>query len=239
MIGMKLPYRKRVREDAEKPFWISFADLMTALMVLFLVSVSVALFTVTQKTGEAEVKRQQRELEIQQVMDNLTGVTKKYPGIGVHGHSIDFGSRATFATNRSQLNNEQAATLRAFVPEVLNVARGAMGQKWLKRIVVEGFADQRGSYMHNLDLSLQRSERVLCVLLAPPKLVPDALSEADRLMTRELFLVGGSSFNALKSSLEESRRIELKLEFLEIGESRDKPREASLDDADCPLDTHD
>ena len=53
---------------------------------------------------------------------------------------------------------------------------------------------------------------------------------------RELFLVGGSSFNALKASLEESRRIELKLEFLEIGEKRLTPREAPLDDAPCPLD---
>ena len=31
------------KEEGERPFWISFADLMTALMVLFLVSLSVAL----------------------------------------------------------------------------------------------------------------------------------------------------------------------------------------------------
>lgn len=32
----------RGREEGEKPFWISFADLMTALMVLFLLVMSVA-----------------------------------------------------------------------------------------------------------------------------------------------------------------------------------------------------
>ena len=33
--------RRAPRDEAEKPFWISFADLMTALMVLFLVVMGV------------------------------------------------------------------------------------------------------------------------------------------------------------------------------------------------------
>ena len=37
MLGLKLPTAKRARDDGEKPFWISFSDLMSALMVLFLV----------------------------------------------------------------------------------------------------------------------------------------------------------------------------------------------------------
>lgn len=236
MIGLKLPSRRRARDEAEKPFWISFADLMTALMVLFLVSVTVALFAVTQKPDEEAKKQKQRNDEIQQLLNRIVEAAKEYPGIAVRGHSIDFGSQASFETNKSALTAGQAATLRVFVPRVLSVVRDPLGQKWFKRIVVEGFADQRGSYIHNLNLSLQRSERVLCVLLAAPKDAPDALSDADRLQVRELFLVGGSSFNALKASLEESRRIELKLEFLDLGDSRQIPRDAPLDDAPCPLD---
>jgi len=45
------------REDAEKPFWISFADLMTALMVLFLVAMAVALLVVTN--GVSQIKAQE------------------------------------------------------------------------------------------------------------------------------------------------------------------------------------
>ena len=236
MIGLKLPSRKRARDEAEKPFWISFADLMTALMVLFLVSVTVALFAVTQKPDEVAKQQAQRERDIQALLSQIAEAAKAYPGIVVRGHSIDFGSRANFESGSSALSAEQATTLRAFVPKVLSVVRDPLGQKWLKRIVVEGFADQRGTYIYNLNLSLQRSERVLCVLLASPKSASNALTDADRLQTRELFLVGGSSFNALKASLEESRRIELKLEFLELGENRLAPRDAPLDDASCPLD---
>ncbi|MEK6750352.1 MAG: flagellar motor protein MotB [Pseudomonadota bacterium] len=236
MIGLKLPVRKRARDEGEKPFWISFADLMTALMVLFLVSVTVALFAVTQKPDEVAKQQMQRERDIQDLLSRIAEAAKAYTGVVVRGHSIDFGPRALFATNSSALSADQSATLRGFVPKMLTVVRDPLGQKWLKRVVVEGFADQRGTYLHNLNLSLQRSERVLCVLLASPKFEPNALVDVDRLMIRELFLVGGSSFNALKSSLEESRRIELKLEFLELGESRLIPRDAPLDDATCPLD---
>lgn len=243
MIGLKLPARKRARDEAEKPFWISFADLMTALMVLFLVSVTVALFAVTQKPDEVAKQQKQRERDIQTLLNQIANAAKEYPGIVVRGHSIDFGPRASFETNKSALSAEQAATLRAFIPkEVLSKVREPLGNKWLKRIVVEGFADQSGTYIHNLNLSLQRSERVLCILLASQKSASDALFDADRLLVRELFLVGGSSFNALKKSPEESRRIELKLEFLELKpdgnlEERPIPRDVPLDgDQPCPVD---
>ena len=48
MLGIKTSRRKGGKEEAEKPFWISFSDLMTALMVLFLVAMAVALMAVTQ-----------------------------------------------------------------------------------------------------------------------------------------------------------------------------------------------
>ena len=47
MFGRKITIKRGGRDDAEKPFWISFADLMTALMVLFLVA-SIAAITKAQ-----------------------------------------------------------------------------------------------------------------------------------------------------------------------------------------------
>ena len=47
MFGINAQRHKASKEEAEKPFWISYADLMTALMVLFLVVMSVALLAVT------------------------------------------------------------------------------------------------------------------------------------------------------------------------------------------------
>lgn len=236
MLGIRLPPRQNTREDAEKPFWISFSDLMSALMVLFLVAMTVALLAVTNEITAAEQEKAQREAEIEQLLARIKEITKDFPGVTVKGRRVDFGDRARFDTNSHQLSREQADLLRAVVPKLLEIARDPLGQKWLKRVVVEGFADQRGSYLHNLNLSLQRSERVMCELLAP-KSDAAAISEQDRLSVRELFLVGGSSFNALKASLEESRRIELRLEFLDIGEHRPASRDIPLDENPrCPID---
>lgn len=228
------------REEGEKPFWISFSDLMSALMVLFLVALTVALLAVTHDISESERRKTEQEKEISDFLRRLQSKVQQFPGVELRGSVIDFGDRARFETNSHRLNDSQAALLRGFVPAVLELARDPAGEKWLKRVVVEGFADARGGYLHNLDLSLRRSERVLCALLLPasgPE--AEALSAADQRMVRQLFLVSGASFNALKSSLEESRRIELRLEFREPGEApiaRADPAAAADADLRCPLD---
>lgn len=235
LFRLHLPQRPKAREEAEKPFWISYSDLMTALMALFLVALTVALLAITHEMSESERQKQGRAAQIQELLLQLEDIVRGFPGVVIRGQTIDFGDRARFDSNSHRLNEEQARLLRTFVPQLLQLARQPLGQQWLKRVTVEGFADSRGSYLHNLNLSLQRSERVLCALLAHNG--PDALTLEDRRLVREIFMVSGSSFNAPKPSQEESRRIELKLEFLENDETRDKARPvANEEEKQCPLD---
>ncbi len=221
MINKFLIPGRRNKEEGEKPFWISFADLMTALMVMFLLVMSVALLAVTNDISEADRAKAQREQEIEQLLAKIEKAAEKYPGISVDKNRavIDFGDRARFDTGSSTLSNEQAQYLSQFVAEMLVIAQDELGKKWLKRIVAEGYADQRGDYLLNLNLSLQRSQRVLCALLSPPTNQTFVLSPAEKEQVRDYFLVGGYSFNSGKKSLEESRRIELRLEFFGLGES--------------------
>ena len=222
MFGSRYVVGRKTREEAAAPFWISYADLMSSLTVLFLLVMSVALLAVTKNVTEAERATAEREKHIDLVVDRLVHAAEKYPGISVDKarNVIDFGDRARFETGSSRLSKEQAEYLRTFVPEVLAIARDEAGRRWLKRIVVEGFADQRGDYLLNLDLSLQRSQRVLCTLLAPTGPTEHALNPQEKEQVRDLFLVGGYSSNSARKSLEASRRIELRLEFLGLGETR-------------------
>jgi hypothetical protein len=59
---------------------------------------------------------------------------------------------------------------------------------------------------------------VLCVLLDPAGR-SEGIGEAQQRRIRELFAVGGYSFNAPRESYEASRRIELRVEFLALAES--------------------
>lgn len=219
MFGHRISVGRRSREEAEKPFWISFADLMTALMVLFLLVMSVALLAVTRKATEREQQEAKREKEIAELVRRIEQVVEAEDGLNFRSPNvIDFGQQARFDTASYTLQPAQEQYLRSFVPKVLNVARDDIGQRWLKRIVVEGFTDRRGTYLYNLNLSLQRSQRVLCALMAPPISGENPMTRQDLEDIRRLFLVGGYSSNSAKGSLEASRRIELRLEFYGVSE---------------------
>jgi outer membrane protein OmpA-like peptidoglycan-associated protein len=277
MIGRTVIVKRGNRSEAEKPFWISYADLMTALMVLFLVAMSVAMMTVTYNAEDVErqkreleqrnvqlkdeqeklqnreaelrwaneqlekLKKTQKELddeaaakaraqEIRQLLNAVELAAAKHAGIKVDKdkHTIDFGDRARFEMRSNTLTSDQTKLLRAFVPAVLAIAKDNLGRKWLKQVVVEGFASPEGDYLYNLNLSLERSQRVLCALLAAPSSNEVALKSDQLEQIRDLFLVGGFSFNAVKfdeatKSYDASRRVELRLEFLGVNEMRTAP----------------
>lgn len=238
MLGIKTPKRRGGREDGEKPFWISFSDLMTALMVLFLVAMAVALMAVTQGLQKIKKQTEERDKTIESCISDVGALTKlgEFKGVTVHGHSIDFGALVQFQEKEHQFESpNDEHFIRKFVPRVLDVARSAKCDKWLKRVVVEGFASKTGDYLFNLNLSYQRSQRVLCTLLNTQQ--PDTLSPADRALIQTLFLAGGSSFNTASSSAAQMRRVEIKLEFRDLGSSKEPPPDIPLDPGlRCPND---
>jgi hypothetical protein len=216
MIGMQAVARRRARDEGEKPFWISFSDLMSALMVLFLVAMSVALLAVTKKVSDAEREERSRAEAIEMLMVDLREVLtrKEFEGIRVIGNTIDFGPRGTFEREgQNTLSLAQREVLRKFTPTLLDKLRESdAGKRWFKRAVVEGYASQTGSYLFNLNLSLERSGRVLCELLHAAPDPAQTLSVEDRKLIATKFFVGGASFNSLRPG-DASRRIEFKLEF--------------------------
>lgn len=224
MFSMRVGARARARDEPEKPFWISYADLMTALMVLFLVVMSVALLAVTKTVTEREREEVEHQQDIEKLLDRFEAVAKQnqFQGITIDRNRkvVDFGTRAQFPFARSTLTIEQEKLLRAFVPAILQQANDELGQRVLKQIVVDGFTDKTGSYLSNLNLSLQRSQRVLCALFAHPQADEEPMAPGDLEQVRSLFLVGGYSFNAAKDTDEQSRRVEMRLQFLGIRETR-------------------
>jgi outer membrane protein OmpA-like peptidoglycan-associated protein len=245
-------------EEAEKPFWISYADLMTSLMVLFLVVMLASLVTLTRtvtdlqdtqsrsevlaakykdlKRSEARRERLQgrRRAEIDRFW---TALEKSNRGLGIRvdrdRQVIDFGSRARFASARDELSSSDQLLLRRFAPRLVGLADSDLGRRVLGRVIVEGYADRRGSYLFNLNLSLNRSQRVLCALLASGGRA--ALSAAEQRRVRDLFLVGGFSFNSSRRSLAASRRVEVRLEFLPLKGKRKRAPAATTAFGKCSL----
>ena len=69
--------RKSNKGEAEKPFWISFSDLLTALMVLFLVAMAVAILAVTKGVRDIKVAEERRANSVDACMAGLQDVSRK------------------------------------------------------------------------------------------------------------------------------------------------------------------
>lgn len=221
--------RQRRSDEAEKPFWISYADLMTAMMVLFLVVMVASLSSVTQRIQQAEAGEKSRGHDIARLCEKLELQAKnlnKTIHVDCHDNRISFGEAGRFEHNRFSLTPEGLKALQDVVPLVLDAANSDEGKKWFKQIVIEGFTDTDGSYLYNLHLSLQRSEWVMCSLLDSRSALQQRITADQQIQIRKLFLAGGVSFNNAKESKEASRRVELRMQFFGL---KDKKQDESMD----------
>ena len=235
MLGTRVVLKRKGKDEAEKPFWISFADMMTALMVLFLVVMGVALLAITHKEVIQVTAAEEHSRNIDFCFARLTERALDYEGIRVDEarQAIDFGDIARFAFAKSTLLPQQEAAIRRFMPEVLSLAHDDVCSTVFKRVIVEGYTDSKGSYLSNLNLSLQRSQRVLCAIFANRG---DALlDDIQKEQVRSLFLVGGYSFNNTRILDEESRRVEMRIEILGVGEKRAEPMPSDNNFGECAL----
>ena len=221
MIGNRYAKKHRSKDEGEKPFWISFADLMTALMTLFLVVMAVSLMVVTKKINEATQAEKERSSEILDICTSIKDdptLKNQLITVDCKENRINFGEAGRFGYNDYRLNAEGIKALSALVPVVLKAANSENGKKWFKQIVIEGFTDTDGSYLYNLNLSLRRSEWVMCSLLDPTFNQDLDLTDTQKNQIKQLFLAGGVSFNSAKDSKEASRRVELRMQFYGLKE---------------------
>jgi outer membrane protein OmpA-like peptidoglycan-associated protein len=228
MLG-RIIIKKGRKDEGEKPFWISYSDLMTAAMTLFLVVMAVTIVTIG---GDGKKEKERREA-MQTCFDELKTTAKQsYPDAKLDYSTgdairIDLGSIVNFDSNQSNISPKGVEFLRAYIPSILKSVKSSACNAYFRRVVVEGYTDTDGDYLTNLQLSLRRSSQVVCSLSANNQNSDIKITKAEQNEIKDLFLVGGFSFNSLKASKAESRRVELKLEFWQLNDKRPTPLDLS------------
>jgi outer membrane protein OmpA-like peptidoglycan-associated protein len=224
---------KRRLETVDSPFWISYADLMTALVMLLLIVVTVSMLAIASRPL---MERKERERAIGLLWD---GIEQRVRAGGLDvtinrgSQTLGFGERARFASDRYQLSPEARQQLQAMVPILLELHQTPAGAAWLKRIHIEGYTDETGVYLYNVHLSLRRAQAVVCALFENIGQDPDSQSRLQRLL-----MIDGATVTSMKASKEESRRVEVRLEFRAIGDDeRAPPASAStrMELGHCPI----
>ena len=123
---------------------------------------------------------------------------------------IRLNSTIMFDTNSAEVKPEGQAFIRKFLPIYLDVLMKPEYEEYIGVIIIEGYTDNKGTYVANLELSQRRASNVLqyCLQLD--------LTEAQKEYLRKMITATGRSYANLiykengKVDMEASRRVVFK-----------------------------
>ncbi|MUV36333.1 hypothetical protein JNUCC1_00135 [Lentibacillus sp. JNUCC-1] len=161
---MRNKYNRLFKEEQnEGHFWPSFTDLLTTILLCFiLIFISMMI-----------IKSLQIE-EMKRTIDQIMGVRAKLVsdlkgefsesdlGIEVDEKTgaIIFNTEILFEYSKSDLKPASLDFLDEFVPRYLDTLLDSGYEDYIAEIIIEGHTDQNGSYLYNLELAQDRAYSV-------------------------------------------------------------------------------
>lgn len=156
----------RKKADEENPYWISFTDLMSGFMVIFIL-VSLFLFTIVPPDPVIADPIKGKYAELVTVFrDKFRGIDQIQVDTSTIRFNIAENNKETALFQRG--DREPTAyceeILDTFIPvfynELLKIYEGDKDIFEIREIRIEGHTDSRGGYLYNLKLSSQRALKV-------------------------------------------------------------------------------
>ena len=218
-------HRSKSSEDGG---WLSLSDMMTVLMVLFLIiSVTIAVTSTSRlakMTGVLSYVTKQEDLLCQNLEDNLLKkFSKRDLEIECNPIRIIFTNpNYEFEKNSNQLTSDFERALEIFFPIYLQTVNKWELRDLVDEIRIEGHTDSDGRYIYNMELSQDRARNVLSFAITLPELKK---SEAHFQWSKSLLTANGLSYSRRldqggkvmrfpfkgEENKDRSRRVEVKL----------------------------
>ncbi|WP_112182005.1 OmpA family protein [Paraliobacillus zengyii] len=201
-------------EQEENHFWPSFTDLLTSILLCFvLIFISMMVIKSIQIEEMKETIDQIMGVRSELVKDLNAEFQDSTLGIEVDEKTgaIIFDTEILFEYDGAELKDDSFQFLDEFVPKYLDVLLASGYEEYISEIIIEGHADRTDGYLYNLKLSQDRAYSVAEYILGdefPYKNIQDHLQEK--------LTVNGKSFSDGRTdengdySPEASRRVEFK-----------------------------
>ncbi|MGO4886234.1 OmpA family protein [Anaerobacillus sp. MEB173] len=222
-------YRKLFHgEQEEGHFWPSFTDLLTAILLCFIL-----IFIIMMVIKSFQIEEMKKTIDqimgvrvdlIQDLNEEFSDSTLKVE-IDEKTGAMIFNTDILFEFNDDVLKPEAFQFLDEFVPAYLNVLLESGYEDYISEIIIEGHADRIGSYLYNLELSQKRAFSVAEYILSPDfpyKHIQEHLQE--KLTVNAKSYTDGRTDEAGNYSNQASRRVEFKFR-LKDEEILEKTRE--------------
>lgn len=206
-------------EQDEGHFWPSFTDLLTVILLCF-----VLIFIIMMVIKSYQIEEMKRTIDqIMGVRVNIVEDLNEEFNDSTLGIEVDektgaimFNTDILFEFDDTVLKPEAFIFLDEFVPAYLDVLLEHGYEDYISEIIIEGHADRTSGYMYNLKLSQERAFSVAEYILSeqfPYKNIQQALEEK--------LTVNGKSYTNERTdkdgnySAEDSRRVEFKFRLID------------------------
>lgn len=209
--------KRRVRKHHDGAnFWQSYSDLMAAMLLMFILIMSLTLLQSMQL-----YESQQEELEqLKAAKENIIGdLSETFENsefkveVDPNTGTITFDSEILFDFAKAELKPEGRSFLEEFLPVYFDVILSKDNIDYVSEIIIEGHADTDGEYIENLELSQDRAYSVASFCLEENSGI---VTDSQLKILREIVTANGRSFSdPIYNSngtvnMAKSRRVEIK-----------------------------
>lgn len=180
------------RQRKETNYWMSYADLMSAMLMVF-----VLLLAVIIQNYHEDMEEKQRQIDaVTNVKNDIIGaLTEEFKGSNLNIEvdpqtgAIRFPGNILYDSDSSVISPEGKTFLRTFVPNYFGIILQERFKNEISSIIVEGHTDNEGTYLYNLKLSQSRAFSVVEEIYKED--FPDF---AERELSKEYLTSNGRSF---------------------------------------------
>lgn len=177
-------HMSKVHEGEKESFWVSYTDLMSALLVIFALVLMVTIFNTQSAYDEKEAAIIEKEATINktnemiaevvgvksQIIQELIAAFKDSDlalEVDPQTGAIRFSGGVFFETNSSQVSDDGRKYLQQFIPQYIKILLSNRFREEISQIIVEGHTDTAGGYLYNLKLSQDRALSVVQEVFLP------------------------------------------------------------------------
>lgn len=198
-------------------YWIPLADMMTGLMMVFLLISMVYMSKTTSLITEFEGTKNEIEKDLKSAFEDDF---KRNNAELLGDLTIRFNDTSVmFAIGSSKINQHFSNQIKSFIPRYIAIVSQPKYQDTIKEIRIEGHTsnvwagtnDKKIAYINNMDLSQDRTRETLRFILSIPE-----LSEYEDFLYKKLTAIGFSSSRPILNNdgtidTKASQRIEFRI----------------------------
>ncbi|WP_339178428.1 OmpA family protein [Paenibacillus sp. FSL R5-0701] len=214
-------HMSRAPEGEKESFWVSYTDLMSALLVIFALVLMITIYNTQSAYEEKEAAINEKNQMIEEVIgvksEIIQELIKAFEDsdlaleVDPQTGAIRFSGGVFFDSNSSQVSAKGRTYLEQFIPQYINILLSDRFRDEISQIIVEGHTDTAGGYLYNLKLSQDRALSVVEQVFQPN--FPDFQYKEE---LKSVITANGRSFSIPilkkdgKIDANKSRRVEFK-----------------------------